>query len=148
VEATAAAVNHDLLLDMYHLFPMSLLKTAVPPAEAQRTQNSQRSQNADARSSMADIISSGICRSLAVQKAWPSANPCLLHLSRRGSHRSSMKQTAIVFPECCVPDIQAPVVSRRPDFSPAELQQQVSRASDDGPIKLVLIDQFAASNAS
>jgi hypothetical protein len=88
---------------MYHLFPMGLLKTAVPPAEAQRTQNSQRSQNADARSSMADIISSGICGSLTAQKARPSANPCLLHLSRRGSHRSSMKKPAIVFPECFVP---------------------------------------------
>jgi hypothetical protein len=95
-----------------------LLKTAVPPAEAQRTQNSQRSQNADARSSMADIVSSEICRSLTAQKARPSANPCLLHLSRRGSHRSSMKKPAIVFPECFVADIQATVVSGRPDFHP------------------------------
>jgi hypothetical protein len=104
---------------------MRLLKATVPPAEAQRTQKSRRSKNADARSSMACFISSGICKSLTSQKARPSANPCLLHLSRRGGPRRSMKKPAIVFPECFVPDIQATVAPQRADFSLTDIQQQV-----------------------
>src|SRR4051794_30747883 len=55
-EVTAAAVSHDLLRDMYHLFPMRWLKTAVP-VEATRLGK----QLANARKCRCEIIDAWFC---------------------------------------------------------------------------------------
>jgi hypothetical protein len=119
---------------------MRLLKTTEPPAEARRTKNEQRSRNADARSSMVCFSLERNLQKLDRPKVRPSANPCLLHLSRRGGRRRSMKKPAIVFPECFAPDIQVTVASRRADFftqrySAVRLRGSRQRAPPHGSIE-------------
>jgi hypothetical protein len=56
-----------------------------------------------------------------------------------------MKKTAIVFPECFAPDVQATVASRR---LLDRTQQAAAAKLFPHPGSLGLMDQFAASNAS